>query len=119
MNFTNPELCKRLFELTRKTTHFAWDCTGAKPTIVVSNGVYATGHWPAYTLGDLYRMNPRATTWFKKETSRLGGLYSCRTDGIPHFAARGDVPEDTAAELQIAVFERRVQDQAGRYTPTV
>lgn len=76
MNFAAPDLCHQLYLLTGQATCWCWDTTGARPVVVPSNGVYGNGIWPAYLLGDLYRMNPRATTWFKKETPRLGGMFS-------------------------------------------
>lgn len=107
MNFAHPKLCQVLYELTGKAAYWAWDYTGGQPAIIRSNGVYGNGVWPAYVLGELYRMNPRATTWFKKETPRLGGMFSARTDSLPHYTARQDSPEDAAAVLQIAFAQAR------------
>jgi hypothetical protein len=105
MTFANPQLCQRLYELTGKSAHWTWDCTGSETAFVRSNGVYGNGFWPAYMLRELYDMNPRATTWFKKETPRLGGMCSARTDALMHYIAHANTPEDAAAMLQIAVAQ--------------
>jgi hypothetical protein len=105
MNFAAPEFCQRLYELTGKGAYWTWNCTGPDPAFVRSNDVYGNGFWPAYTLGELYRLNPRATTWFKKETPRLGGMCSARTDALLHHISHANTPEDAAAMLQIAVIE--------------
>ena len=103
MNFAAPKLCQRLYELTRKSAYWAWDCTGPEPVIVRAGGNLGNGIWPAYMLRDLWDMNPRATTWFKKETNRLGGTCSARTERAPHFMAHDSTPENAAATLQISV----------------
>ena len=113
-----PSTLPTLYELTSLAAYWTWDCAGSEPRIVRSNGTYGNGYWPAYSLGDLWRMSPRATTWFKEETPRLGGMCSARTDRLPHYAARSDSPEDTAATLQIA-FEQSRHRQHPSANPSI